>query len=46
MNNEKIEAEKGFEEAENQKAGLQSTLDNINNAIKITDNSIAEKQAN
>ena len=45
LNNEKIEAEKGFEEAENQKAGLQSTLDNINNAIKITDNSIAEKQA-
>ena len=45
LNNEKIEAEKGFEEAETQKAGLQSTLDNINNAIKITDNSIAEKQA-
>ena len=45
LNNEKIEAEKGFAEAENQKAGLQSTLDNINNAIKITDNSIAEKQA-
>ena len=45
LNNEKIEAEKGFEEAENQKAGLQSTLDNINNAIKITDNSIAEMQA-
>ena len=45
LNNEKIEAEKGFEEAENQKAGLQSTLENINNAIKITDNSIAEKQA-
>ena len=45
LNNEKIEAEKGFEEAENQKAGLQSTLDNIHNAIKITDNSIAEKQA-
>ena len=45
LNNEKIGAEKGFAEAENQKAGLQSTLDNINNAIKITDNSIAEKQA-
>ena len=45
LNNEKIEAEKGFEEAENQKADLQSTLDNIHNAIKITDNSIAEKQA-
>ena len=45
LNNEKIEAEKGFEEAENQKANLQSTLDNIHNAIKITDNSIAEKQA-
>ncbi len=45
LNNQKIEAEKGFEEAETQKAGLQSTLDNINNAIKITDNSIAEKQA-
>ena len=45
LNNEKIEAEKVFEEAETQKAGLQSTLDNINNAIKITDNSIAEKQA-
>ena len=44
LNNQKIEAEKGFEEAETQKAGLQSTLDNINNAIKITDNSIAEKQ--
>ena len=45
LNNQKIEAEKGFEEAETQKAGLQSTLDNINNAIKITENSIAEKQA-
>ena len=45
LNNEKIEAEKGFGEAETQKAGLQGTLDNINNAIKITDNSIAEKQA-
>ena len=45
LNNKKIEAEKGFQEAENQKAGLQSTLDNINNAIKITNNSIAEKQA-
>ena len=45
LNNEKIEAEKGFEEAENQKVGLQSTLENINNAIKITDNSITEKQA-
>ncbi len=44
LNNQKIEAEKGFEEAEQQKSGLQSTLDNINNAIKITDNSIAEKQ--
>ena len=45
LNNQKIEAEKGFAQAEEQKAGLQSTLDNINNAIKITDNSIAEKQA-
>ena len=44
LNNQKIEAEKGFEQAEQQKAGLQSTLDNINNAIKITENSIAEKQ--
>ena len=45
LNNKKIEAEKGFEEAESQKVGLQSTLENINNAIKITDNSIVEKQA-
>ena len=45
LNNKKIEAEKGFEEAENQKIGLQSTLENIDNAIKITDNSIVEKQA-
>ena len=45
LNNEKIEAEKGFAEAENQKIGLQSTLENINNAIKIAENSIAEKQA-
>ena len=45
LNNQKIEAEKGFAQAEEQKAGLQSTLDNINNAIKITENSIAEKQA-
>lgn len=29
----------------NKNPGLQSTLDNINNAIKITDNSITEKQA-
>ena len=45
LNNQKIETEKGFEEAEQQKTGLQSTLENINNAIKITDTTIAEKQA-
>ena len=44
LNNQKIEAEQQFAEAESQKTELQNTLDNINMAIKLTDNNILEKQ--